>query len=186
MLFNGKDLTGWDGEPSLWKVENGEIVGRSATGLKHNEFLKSQGEYDDFRLVLKIKLTPNKENSGIQFRSARFGDYEMKGPQADAGAGWWGKLYEENGRALIWDKSGEAWLNPDAWNTYEILAVGSKIQTAINGHKCVDVDDPQVSRRGLFGLQAHAGGPIEVRFKDFEIELNPKPELQTVIPGNQR
>ena len=66
-----------------------------------NEFLKSKAAFDDFRLALKIKLVPNKENSGVQFRSERFGDYEMKGPQADAGAGWWGKLYEENGRAII-------------------------------------------------------------------------------------
>jgi hypothetical protein len=28
-IFNGKDLTGWDGNPELWKVENGEIVGLS-------------------------------------------------------------------------------------------------------------------------------------------------------------
>jgi len=26
-LFKGKDLNGWDGNPELWKVENGEIVG---------------------------------------------------------------------------------------------------------------------------------------------------------------
>jgi putative heme-binding domain-containing protein len=32
-FFNGKDLTGWEGEPGLWKVEAGEIVGRSSAGL---------------------------------------------------------------------------------------------------------------------------------------------------------
>ena len=26
-LFNGKDLAGWDGNPALWKVEDGCIVG---------------------------------------------------------------------------------------------------------------------------------------------------------------
>jgi hypothetical protein len=26
-LFNGKDLTGWDGNPELWSVEDGAIVG---------------------------------------------------------------------------------------------------------------------------------------------------------------
>ena len=39
-FFNGKDLTGWDGDPKLWSVENGEIVGKSP-GIKKNEFLKS-------------------------------------------------------------------------------------------------------------------------------------------------
>jgi hypothetical protein len=147
--------------------------------LKHNEFLKSKASFEDFRLVVKIKLTPNKENSGIQFHSEPFGQYEMKGLQADAGAGWWGKLYEENGRALLWDKSGESCVKADDWNTYEIVAVGNKVRTAINGIRCVDVDDPKISHRGILGLQMHAGGPMEVRFKDFQLELNPKFELLT-------
>jgi len=32
-FFNGKDLTGWEGDPKLWSVENGEIVGKSP-GIK--------------------------------------------------------------------------------------------------------------------------------------------------------
>jgi hypothetical protein len=179
-FFNGKDLTGWDGDMTLWKVENGEIVGRTASGLKHNEFLKSTMPLENFRLVLKVKLTPNKENSGVQFRSERFGDYEMKGCQADIGAGWWGKLYEENGRAVLSDRPGDPYVNQDDWNTYEIVAVDGKIRTALNGHLCVDVDDAKVARRGITGLQMHAGGPLEVRFKDFQLELNPKFELTTV------
>lgn len=26
-LFNGKDLSGWDGDPKLWKVEDGIVIG---------------------------------------------------------------------------------------------------------------------------------------------------------------
>jgi len=178
-FFNGKDLSFWDGDTSLWKVEDGEIVGKSTTGLKHNEFLKSQFVLADFRLVCKVKLTPNSANSGIQFRSEPHGEYEMKGCQADIGASWWGKLYEENGRALISKKSGEHFVKTNDWNTYEILAVGGKIRTAINGNLCVDLDDSQVARRGITGLQVHAGGPTEVRFKDFQVELNPKFVLLT-------
>jgi putative heme-binding domain-containing protein len=178
-FFSGKDLANWDGDPELWKVENGEIIGKTDAGLKHNEFLKSQMVLGDFRFVCKMKLTPNSANSGIQFRSEPFGEYEMKGCQADAGAGWWGKLYEENGRTLLWNKSGEAFVRTNDWNTYEIVAVGSKIRTAINGKLCVDLDDPQVARRGIIGLQVHAGGPTEVRFKDFHLEVNPKFELGT-------
>jgi putative heme-binding domain-containing protein len=179
LFFNGKDLSGWDGEPSLWKVENGEIVGRSAAGLKHNEFLKSQMLLSDFRLICKVKLVPNKENSGIQFRSDPLPDGEVKGYQADIGAGWWGKLYEEQGRALLWDKSGEAQVRVEDWNTYEIVAIGSKIKTAINGKLCVDLDDPSGAKQGIIALQLHSGGPMEVRFKDFQLEVNPKPGLVT-------
>jgi putative heme-binding domain-containing protein len=169
-FFNGKDLTGWDGDKKLWSVEKGEIVGKSP-GLKQNEFLKSHMLAGDFRLTLKVKLTPNKENSGIQFRSEVLPNGEVRGYQADVGAGWWGKLYEEHGRAILWDKSGEANVKVDDWNDYEVVAQGSRIRTLINGKPCVDIDDPQGARRGIFALQLHSGGPLEVRFKDIKLEV---------------
>ena len=169
-FFNGKDLTGWIGNPELWSVENGEIVGKT-TGLKRNEFLKSEIAAENFKLTLQIKLTPNKENSGIQFRSEALPDGEMKGYQADAGAGWWGKLYEESGRALLWNKSGEEHVKPGEWNTYEIIANGATIKTFINGKACVDLVDEPGARRGIFGLQIHSGGATEVRFKNLKLEV---------------
>ena len=177
-FFNGKDLSGWEGNTNLWTVQDGEIVGKSS-GLKNNEFLKSALLLGDFRLVLSVKLTPNKENSGIQFRSEVEPSGSVKGYQADVGAGWWGKLYEEHGRALLWDKSGEAHVKTEDWNTYEIVAVGSKIRTAINGKLCVDLDDPKGARRGIIAFQLHSGGAMEVRFKDLKLELDPKFELST-------
>jgi putative membrane-bound dehydrogenase-like protein len=183
LFFNGKDLANWNGNPEVWRVENGEIVGSTKTGLKQNDFLKSDFVLEDFRLVFKVKLTPNTENSGVQFRSEPFEGHEMRGPQADIGAGWWGKLYEENGRGLLWDKPGDAHVKANDWNTYEILAVGGKIRTALNGQLCTDLTDDKVARRGVVGLQVHSGGPMEVRFKDFELELNPQLEMKTVKPA---
>ena len=169
-FFNGKDLAGWEGDPQLWKVENGEIVGTSP-GLKRNEFLRGPLVAGDFTLSLQVKLTPNAGNSGIQFRSEPLPGGEMKGYQADVGVGWWGKLYEEHGRALLWDKSGEAHVKPDDWNDYVIIAKGSKIQTKINGHLCVDLDDPEGSKSGLIGLQLHSGGAFEVRYRNIKLEV---------------
>ncbi|MCC7087181.1 MAG: DUF1080 domain-containing protein [Pirellulales bacterium] len=173
-LFNGKDLTGWQGDPKLWSVEDGAIVGRSP-GLKRNEFLKSQFLVSDFRLTLKVKLTPNQENSGIQFRSEAIEQGEMRGYQADIGKGWWGKLYEENGRGLLWKESGEKYVKEDDWNDYEVVAEGSHIQTFLNGQRCVDFNDPAGARKGIIAMQIHSGGPMEVRFKDLKLEvLSPK------------
>jgi putative membrane-bound dehydrogenase-like protein len=171
-FFNGKDLAGWDGDSRLWKVENAEIVGRSP-GLKRNEFLRSHMTASDFKLSLKVKLVPDSGNSGVQFRSQALPDGEMKGPQADIGEGWWGKLYEENGRGLLWKKSGESFVKKNDWNTYEIVARGSKIRTYINGHLSVDIDDPRGMRRGIFALQIHSGPAMEVRFKDLRLEVLP-------------
>ena len=179
-LFNGKDLTGWYGEPGLFSVDNGEIVGKTEKGLKRNEFLKSRFEATDFRLTLKIKLVPNGANSGVQFRSQPHKGNEMLGYQADAGAGWWGKLYEEEGRGILVNEGGEKYLNKEDWNTYEIVAFGHKILIALNGHQTVNLDDEKGATSGIFALQVHAGGPTEVRFKDVTLEVNPKPELVTV------
>jgi putative membrane-bound dehydrogenase-like protein len=169
-FFNGKDLIGWDGDPKLWSVQDGEIVGKSP-GIKHNEFLKSRMVADDFRLTVKVKLVPNKENSGIQFRSEALPNGDVRGYQADVGAGWWGKLYEEHGREVLSARSGDPFVKVDHWNEYEVVAVGSRIKTFLNGHPCVDLDDPPGARRGIFAFQIHAGGPMEVRFKDLKLEV---------------
>jgi hypothetical protein len=174
-FFNGRDLTGWEGDHTLWSVEAGEIVGRTK-GLAHNDFLRSEMVADDFRLSLQVKLVHNQGNSGVQFRSEPLPKGEMKGYQADIGPGWWGKLYEENGRALLWDKSGEDAVKPLEWNRYEINAVGGSIRTSINGMPCVDLDDPSGARRGVFAFQLHSGGATEVRFKDIRLEVLSQPE----------
>jgi hypothetical protein len=122
---------------------------------------------------VQVNLVDNKGNSGIQFRSEAIDNGLVNGYQADAGAGWWGKLYEEHGRGLLWNKSGEAHLK-SGWNTYEIQARGSKIRTWLNGQLCVDLEDTGGARRGILALQLHSGGKTEVRYKDLEIELGPK------------
>src|SRR5262249_42728870 len=169
-IFNGKDLAGWHGDAKLWKVEKGEIVGKSP-GIKKNEFLIGEMEVGDFRLTVDVKLTPNAENSGIQFRSEELPGGEVKGYQADVGAGWWGKLYEEHGRGLLTTEGGEKHVKPDEWNRYEVVAAGSRIKTYINGQLCVDLDDPKGARRGIIALQIHSGGPMEVRFRNFKLEV---------------
>src|SRR5262249_39168603 len=157
-------------DPKLWKVEDGEIVGRSP-GLKRNQFLRSQLAAGDFRLTVKVKLVPDEENSGIQFRTEELHDGEVRGPQADVGKGWWGKLYEENAAGILSNKSGEPYVKVGEWNEYEVIAVGPKVKTFINGKPCVDIEDPKLARRGIFAFQIHAGGPMEVRFKDLHLEL---------------
>ena len=171
LLFNGRDLAGWQGDSKLWTVENGEIVGRSP-GLNHNTFLVNDLSAANFRLSLDVKLVNNEGNSGVQFRTQpQQGFEEMKGYQADIGVGWWGKLYEENGRALLWDKPGDERVKKGEWNRYEIEAVDGHVRTWLNGQLCVDLDDPQGSRRGIFALQLHAGGPMEVRFRNLQLEV---------------
>ena len=70
-LFNGKDLSGWEGDTSLWSVRDGAIVGKS-TGLDHNEFLATEASYGDFVLKLTFRVNGDEtSNSGVQLRSVR-------------------------------------------------------------------------------------------------------------------
>jgi len=171
MIFNGRDLDGWRGDTALWSVENGEIIGKSP-GIDANSFLISDLTAEDFRFTLEAKLAGNVGNSGVQFRSKLLNDSAgVAGYQADIGVSWWGKLYEEHGRAILWDKSGESYVKKGEWNKYEILANGPRIQTRLNGQLCVDLDDPDGERRGIFAFQLHAGGPMEVRFRNLKLEI---------------
>jgi putative membrane-bound dehydrogenase-like protein len=183
-FFNGKDLTGWRGDDKLWSVENGEIVGKT-TGLKKNEFLMSELSSGDFRLELDIKLIDDKGNTGIQIRSVPIENGLMRGYQCDAGPGWWGKLYEEHGRALLESKGGEQFVKKGDWNHYEIVAVGSRVRTWLNGNLCVDRDDPVAARSGLIGLQLHSGGETEVRFKNLKLTLIQPPVPARPYPASK-
>jgi len=172
VIFNGKDIEEWKGNRELWHVESGEIVGKSP-GISRNEFLVHPRPVRNFRLRLEVKLQPNSANSGVQFRSRLLEDGAMHGYQADIGAGWWGKLYHEHGRGLLWDKPGDDWVKVGEWNQYEIVAVGHHIQTFLNGHKCVDLEDAQGELEGYIGLQIHSGPAMEVRFRNLKLEVLP-------------
>ena len=55
-LFNGKDLTGWVGDPDLWKVEDNILVGRTTKNLSYNDFLRTEEEYANFAFTCEIRL----------------------------------------------------------------------------------------------------------------------------------
>jgi hypothetical protein len=70
-IFNGKNLDGWDGDPRLWKVQDGVIRGETTEENKANgnTFLIWQdGTVKDFELRITFRCT-EVNNSGIQYRS---------------------------------------------------------------------------------------------------------------------
>jgi hypothetical protein len=115
----------------------------------------------------------------VQFRSERLPDGDVKGPQADIGLGWWGKLSEAHGRDMGSDGAGEQHVKVDDWNEYKIVAQGSSVRTWINGVLSVNTHDPQIARHGIFAIEMGANGvPMEVRFKHMKLTLvGPKPAV---------
>ncbi len=118
-IFNGKDLEGWNGDPELWRVENGTIVGSTEKkDLTHNSFLATKKTYKNF--VLKAKFKLRNHNSGIQYRSKQGDDFVVTGYQADiADNAFMGILYEEGGRGILANVDGgevAKHVKKDDWN----------------------------------------------------------------------
>jgi hypothetical protein len=122
-IFNGKDLSGWEGNPKLWSVRDGTITGQTTAEnpASGNTFLIwTNGMVADFELRCSFKLTPGDSkgfaNSGIQYRSKVVdpANWVVGGYQADMEAGptYTGILYEERfrgimaqrGEKVVWDK----------------------------------------------------------------------------------
>jgi hypothetical protein len=192
-LFNGKDLEGWDGNPALWSVEDGAIVGRTkAKQLKHNEFLIWKGgDVRDFKLTLQYRIDGG--NSGIQYRSKVLNPKEwiVGGYQADIDSGptYTGILYEEKGRGILAkrgerltiDKDGKRTtekigdpaelqksIHTDDWNDYTIEVRGPRMTHTINGKlmsETIDEEQQNLRKSGVLALQVHAGPPMTVKFR---------------------
>jgi hypothetical protein len=103
-IFDGKTLTGWDGDTTFWRAENGEIIGETTPEkvVKTNNFLIWRaGTVKDFELKVEFKISGT--NSGIQYRSVELpdvGKWVLKGYQADIdfGGEYLGNIHEERGR----------------------------------------------------------------------------------------
>lgn len=117
-IFDGKSLEGWEGDTSVWKVENGLIVGELTpeSDLKNNTFLIWKGgEPGDFELKVDFKISAD-GNSGINYRSERLEDipYALRGYQADIDGKntYTGQNYEERKRTTLAYRGQKTRINP--------------------------------------------------------------------------
>jgi len=183
-LFDGKTLTGWEGDTkNTWKVEDGVIVAGSLDAVApRNEFLCTTKTYENFELKVTFKLTGDKAkaNAGIQFRTKRIPNHhEVSGYQADMGQDYWGALYDESRRNKVLAKPAkdviEKLVKHDDWNEYTIRCQGPSIKLWLNGTLTVDYteEDEKIERSGVIGLQVHGGAKVKVYYKSVTIEELP-------------
>jgi len=198
-MFNGKDLTGWEGDPKLWSVKDGCIVGQTKADnpLKANTFLIWRGgKPADF--VLRFSYRIENHNSGVQYRSHEIEGvpWGMGGYQADilGDGSLSGIVYEERGRGILAKVGERVEIKPDGktevvgktgeaekltagvklkeWNDYEVVALGNMVVQFINGQMMSQFTDNQADKRaadGLIGLQLHAGEAMKVEFKNLRV-----------------
>jgi Domain of Unknown Function (DUF1080) len=111
-IFDGRTLTGWEGNPAYWRVENGSLVGEitPSTVVKSNTFIIWRGGRPrDFELKMDFRIT-EAGNSGINYRSMVVPDpvtpenrFAMRGYQFDLDGRrrYTGNNYEEKGRLFL-------------------------------------------------------------------------------------
>jgi hypothetical protein len=199
-IFNGKDLKGWEGNPDVWGVEDGAIVGRTTAEkpIKNNTFLIwKDGKLDNFRLELEYKIQGG--NSGVQYRSKVIepAEWIVGGYQADIDSQpvYTGIMYEERGRGILTkrgehtriSRKGKTEVEPfgdaaelqklihtgDKWNKYVIEAVGPSMRHTINGKlmsATVDNSEKDAAKEGVLALQVHTGPPMTVKFRNIRLE----------------
>ncbi len=199
-LFNGKDLTGWDGDSRVWGVEDGAIVGHTKdVPLKANTFLIWKGgDVKDFKLTCKFKLEGG--NSGIQYRSKVIDpdQWIVGGYQADMDGEnkYTGILYEERGRGILTNRGDKHTTNKDKskdktesignadelakaihqndWNEYVVEARGIHLKHSINGKlmsETIDHDKEHRADSGVLALQVHANLPMPMTVHFRDIKL---------------
>lgn len=195
-LFNGKDLTGWEGPDGAWTVADGAIkcTGRKDGG--RNWLIWRGGEVEDFELRLKVRFTSG--NSGVQVRSEERDDFQVSGYQVEVASSdkmglWHHSLSPEKYRSHLatagqkgaisesGDKTAEEFGDPAAvqaafkdgkWNDMTIIARGTQLVQIVNGvvlAELVDLDAKYARRTGVLAFQDHGKGTV-AEFKDIYLK----------------
>ena len=171
LLFNGKDLTGWQGmggPTTNWVIEDGVL---SCTGKKGSQWIATKEEFSDFELKLEYKI-PKNGNSGVFIRAPKEGTPWVAGMEIqildDFGEKWknlkpvqfTGSIYAVQApEKRVTKKAGK-------WQTMRIRCMGAKCNVWINGDQVVKGNlaelakthtQPGLKRKsGFIGLQNHS------------------------------
>ncbi|MEW4486670.1 PVC-type heme-binding CxxCH protein [Thalassoglobus sp. JC818] len=199
-IFNGKDLTGWDGKPGSWEVRDGEIwcTGKSES---KNWLIWRGSPSSDF--VLRMEFKWEHGNSGVQVRSDDLGDWMVFGYQVEiAEQGvmglWHHSLLDDEhprkgvrhfmstaGQSAVLNADGTKDVRQEAdphqvrqsfrehdWNELEIIVTGDILVQKINGvvFSSVTDHDAQMSRRNGVIAFQDHGKGCRVAFRNIRIQ----------------
>jgi hypothetical protein len=181
-LFNGKDLTGWDGSKDFWSVQDGAITGETTKEkpTKGNTFIIwRKGQPSDFELRFEFRMVGG--NSGVQYRSfelEKVGKWVCGGYQYDMDAAdqWTGGIYAERDRGIVCIRGQKTVLGDDHkpkvvgsvgdkdelkklikkedWNEGRIVAKGFRFVQSLNGTVACEMTDEDKEMRRKDGIIA--------------------------------
>jgi len=136
VLFNGKNLDGWNAKPNGWAVEDGVLTRKPKSG-----YIWTEKVYGDFVLDVEVKVS-QRCNSGIFIRTD---------PKNAVQGGFEIQVMDTTGKKKLGKHDNGAFydaLAPSAnpakplgkWNRFVITCKGPKITVSINGTKVVNAD----------------------------------------------
>jgi putative heme-binding domain-containing protein len=200
-LFDGATLNGWRGDPAVWSVRDGCIVGSTeASKIAANTFLVLDARQPgDFVFSAMVRLQGD-NNSGVQYRSRELngGTFRVGGYQCDLHGKpeYLAQLYDEQGAGIVaghgqfvlWRDGGRSVLGTlskprdvdvAAWHQLQIVACGDLVWHLLDGRVVTAVKDERkdAPRRGVIALQVHTGAPMTVSWKDLTLCEYPSAEV---------
>jgi len=198
-IFDGKSLSGWDADLSIWRVEDGVMVGETFEGKpKGNNYIVYRGDKTrDFDLKLQMKIEKG-GGGGIQYRSvtgvpwtrpqpAGQPPYDLKfmmtGPQADfwfpvnaAAASYSGQWYSENTLQGILAYRGQVTEALPGQANRLVANIGDK--QALGGYvKVNEWNDYEIIARGGVMMHIMNGQLMAVFIDDNQDSVNNQPGL---------
>lgn len=192
-LFNGKDLSGWEGAAGFWSVEGEAIKAANDSNVPSSTYLFTKDSYRSFRLLFEVKQTLSPNHSTMHSAVAALGEriterdgntFGFRGPLLMFCHDW--GIWDANRRNRIEPPQQRGALQIGAekkgdWNLIEILVLGDRIRFAANGTQIFDfTDQPGMLRESPIALQLHSNTkPQEYRFRGLVLTENPEDRLVT-------
>ena len=193
-LFDGRSLDGWSGDPRVWSVEDGALVGSSHdVDLKANTFLIHEGSFADFELRLQVRME-GANNGGVQYRSRALPKrpFGVVGYQCDVhpkpeyaamlyGEGA-GGILAQHGQFVRWTEAGREVIGElsrpatapvrwSEWHDLRIVACGDLVYHELDGELCCALLDERgrAPSSGRIALQVHRGPKMKVYHRGLQL-----------------
>ena len=175
-LFNGKDLSGWQGAVENYEVKDGTLMCKPGKGGT----LYAMDEYGDFSFRMEFKLPPG-GNNGVAVRAPIKGDpawaaFEIQTLDNTAEKYKNLKPYQFHGSVYGLVPAKRGFLRPlGEWNYQDITFRGQHVTVTLNGTTIVDQDLSKIDldkvekvpggmkrTSGLIGFAGHSD-PVQMR-----------------------
>jgi hypothetical protein len=198
-IFDGVSFTGWDADPTIWRIESGVMVGETVEGKpRGNNYIVYRGEKArDFDLKLQMKIEKG-GGGGIQYRSvtnvpwtrqqpADQPPYDLKfmmtGPQADfwfpvsaQNAAYTGQWYSENTMQGILAYRGQVTQALPGQTNRLVATIGDK--QALGGYVRVNEwNDYEIIARSQVMMHIMNGQLMAIFIDDNKDSVNNQPGL---------